>query len=577
MLCRLPKSVRGRFIMISSLLTASVFVVFVFFSVMIISSAMKTKEQAYMDSSLKVLTRQMDQEYRHIMQITQHMTSNGAVGKQLNKMLSTKTTFDLSEEQRQYESILQTITAIGNQVEIAMYYDCEADVIHSSTFPVKKSFSLTDGVKLVRRTNSVSFHALHTSQSRFSNHPVLSIAWPSTYINDKRMTVYVEVRSSVPALFAEINRSSESDYVLLQVSEDGRVCYSSDPSFAENEEIAQMIASEETSGFTSRLMWCKDTSDYLFNCILFQPKQMFYRSMFSWLDNMLVALGVTVGLLVISIILFNRMILGKLNLMMQAVDAVQRPQLFITTQRTGLSEFDKLMDHFSKLLGNIRQLLDEIKANEKEKLKLELEKLYYQINPHFLMNSLNTLYWMARLNQQNDISEFSRHLMGILSYSLGKTAGEPTIRRELDVIHDYIALEQERHTFNAIFEVEEGSYLDMPMPKLFLQPLVENAVNHGIGAEGTLRIQARPVGSGVLIVVEDDGCGIEPQKLEQLQTMEGIRQNGGIGLRYSVSMLRQFFGDGASIRITNGETSGTKVTITLNLWKEDPHDKGIAH
>ena len=81
----------------------------------------------------------------------------------------------------------------------------------------------------------------------------------------------------------------------------------------------------------------------------------------------------------------------------------------------------------------------------------------------------------------------------------------------------------------------------------------------------------------MIIVVEDDGCGIEPHKLEQLQTMEGIRQNAGIGLRYSVSMLRQFFGEEASIRISNGEMRGTKVTIELTLWKENAHDKGTAY
>ena len=129
MLPHLPRTVRGRFLMINFLLMIIIFLVFAFFSISIIQSTMHNQEQAYMESSMKLLAGQIDQEYQNIIQIAQHMTSAGAVGKQLNKMFSAESVFDLSEQKRVFDSILQTVTAVGHQVELAMYYDQSASTV----------------------------------------------------------------------------------------------------------------------------------------------------------------------------------------------------------------------------------------------------------------------------------------------------------------------------------------------------------------------------------------------------------------------------------------------------------------
>lgn len=570
-------SVRGRFLLIISFLVASVFLVFFVFSLRIIRLTMDTKEQDYMRSSVSIIAKQMNQEYQHIVQITQHMTSQGIVGKQLSNTLSAKTMFDLGEEKRLFDTCLQTITAIGSQVELALYYEIDQNEILTSTFPTKKTFSLTNGLNIVSQTPYVIFHAIHISQSRFSNHPVLSVSRLSTHINEKALTVYVEVRTSILDLLKEIKTDGKSNYTLLQLAQDGKLCYCSDPDFNAYELLAQIAASSDAYGFTGGLMWSKATSDYMIDYILLKPKHTFYASLIVWAENLATAFFVVITLLLCSIIIFNRTILQKLQVMMETVDAVSRPELVMTHQRTGIIEYDKLMDRFTRLLEYAQRLIAEVRMHEKENTKLELEKLYYQINPHFLMNSLNTLYWMVKLDGQKNASDYVHRLMGLLSYSLGKTGKQSTLRREIEVIRSYLSLEKERRAFSVTYEIEEGVYLDTLMPKLFLQPLVENAINHGIDTDGHLFIKVKTNQTSVLIVVEDDGCGIEPDKLQQLQTMKSIQKHGGIGLRYSVSMLKQFFGDNASIKIESAVHNGTKVTIKLDLWKEESSDSGTDH
>lgn len=93
---------------------------------------------------------------------------------------------------------------------------------------------------------------------------------------------------------------------------------------------------------------------------------------------------------------------------------------------------------------------------------MEFEKLLYQINPHFLLNTLNSIQWMAQMSHQREISEFVQRLKKLLSYNLGKEGRQTTLRMELEIVKEYIALQQMRYDFIIEMNIEDGSYLDQP-------------------------------------------------------------------------------------------------------------------
>lgn len=573
---KLLHTVRGRYILIISFLVFGILGVIIFFSIHMIRTTVENRGRSYMESSVHMLASQVDQEYRHILQIAQHMTSEGVVGQQVNDILRAKDMYDLGEAKRVFSKSLQTVTAIGEQVELALYYSPDENDVFASTFLPRKNFSLSDELKTVRRTRHISFHAIHQSQSRISDHDVVSVSWLDTFANEKDLAIYVEVRTSLPNLLKEINENEDSDYTILQLTHSGEICYTSNPGFDTQAQLQEIPLSDETFGFTDQLVWCRQRSDSDFYYVLIKPKNLFYADLVGWTKNLIIAIVISVLFLATAVILFNKMILRKLQKIVDAVNAVRRPELIMTSERTGLLEYDKLMDRFRELLEYAQQLIMEVRLHEEEKSRLELETLYYQINPHFLMNSLNTLYWLARLNNQKEISTYAHHLMELLSYSLGRTSQEPTLRTELEVMKEYLALEQVKHSFSVEYDIAEGNYLDAPTPRLFLQPLVENAVNHGMDTDGKLTIRVGLEETGAIIVIEDDGCGIGPEKIEQLRSMESMAEHGGIGLRYTVSMLRQFYGNEALLTIENLPTHGTRVTVRLGMWKEKGHDSGSA-
>ena len=568
---RLFRTVRGRYVLIISFLVISILVVLSFFS------SIESRGRAHMDSAIRMISQQLDEEYTQALQISQHMTSRGVVGKQMNEMMRAKDMYELGEAKRKLSSNLQTVTAIGKQVELALYYSPDEDSITATTFLPKDTFNPSQGLPIARQTRSVTFHAIHESQSRISNHPVVSIAWPDTFISDRNLIIYVEVRTSVPELLKEINEEDASGYMLFQLTKDGEICYCSNQEYANQEASSLCLDEPELFGISDHLVWCKNQSNSGYTYVLAIPRSTFTEHMFQWIDYLIIGLIIAIILIGVAVVLFNYLILRKLQLIVDAVNAVSRPELFMTSHRTGMMEYDNLMERFEDLLEYARQLIDEVRTKEEQKSRLELETLYYQINPHFLMNSLNSLYWLARLNKQKEISDYVHHLMEILNYSLGRGEKDPTLRRELDISRAYLALEQMKHRFTVIYEVEEGAYLDSPTPRLFLQPVVENAVSHGMDTDGHLKITVRPDESGALLMIDDDGCGVEPERIQEFNSLDSIRNHGGIGLRYTASMLRQFYGEDCTLMLENKPEGGTRAIIHLGMWKEAHHDSSADY
>ena len=158
-------------------------------------------------------------------------------------------------------------------------------------------------------------------------------------------------------------------------------------------------------------------------------------------------------------------------------------------------------------------------------------------------------------------------LSAILSYSMGRTALPPCLRSEIEITRKYVYFEQNRHSFSAEYLIEEGDYLDIPTPRLVLQPLVENAVTHGMDVNGHLTIRVFPVDNASCVVVSDDGCGMDAEKLASFNDEDALLENAGIGLRYIRHMLTQYYED-SSMRFESEAGKGTTVTLILGKLKE---------
>ena len=217
-----------------------------------------------------------------------------------------------------------------------------------------------------------------------------------------------------------------------------------------------------------------------------------------------------------------------------------------------------------------------LREKEKNIQRIEYEKLLFQINPHFLLNTLNSIQWMARMSHQDNITEFVQRLKKLLSYNLGKEGMQTTLRTEIDIVKEYIALQQMRYDFVIEMNVEEGSYLEQPTVRMLLQPLVENAIQYGLGKDEkiTMRIFEDNRRGLAAITIADSGNGLTREEIDQinapfdydLQKMQN--GNRGIGLRYVKAMLDSFYEGQTNLFVNCKKGCGTKITILIPVQEE---------
>jgi two-component system sensor histidine kinase YesM len=175
---------------------------------------------------------------------------------------------------------------------------------------------------------------------------------------------------------------------------------------------------------------------------------------------------------------------------------------------------------------------------------------------------------LARLNGQKEIDRLVTLLVKVLHYNLGKQSLIVTIGDEIEALHHYMELQRIRYDYEFEFTVDvDNSALSVAVPRFLLQPIVENAIYHGVSERnGRVAIRIRSIdGELVSLSVEDNGAGIEPEAVEKLlNDDEGSKRRGlGIGLSYVNRMLRRFYGDNVQFTIQSELGSGTKVSIVI--------------
>jgi len=244
-------------------------------------------------------------------------------------------------------------------------------------------------------------------------------------------------------------------------------------------------------------------------------------------------------------------------------------------------EFALLTDTFLRMQRDVVALMEAEKASlEKDRLvkELELQALQSQIHPHFLFNTLNVISKLSLLEGASRSSDLIVAVSNMLRYNLRRLDRPATLREEVEHVQQYIAIQRARFRDKIAFASDiDETLLDLPIPLLTIQPIVENAFVHGVekkesGARIELRV--RRVGDEAWITVEDNGIGMPPELASALRTMEYTPEGNvsGIGVRNVLKRLQLFTGRSDFADIRSAEGVGTTITLKLPLGKEENDD-----
>jgi two-component system LytT family sensor kinase len=229
-----------------------------------------------------------------------------------------------------------------------------------------------------------------------------------------------------------------------------------------------------------------------------------------------------------------------------------------------------------KVLNNVRI---EMKLEEQQRLLLQarMEALQSQINPHFLFNTLNTVSSLVRFNPDK-AREVIIKLSSILRRLLRKSDSFVLLKEELEFIDDYLDIEVVRfgsEKLRIVKELERES-LEVAVPSVILQPLVENSIKHGLAPKvegGTIYLRVRLSGGLLVIEVEDDGVGMD--RTGQNSDPRGAKGGAGIGLANIRELLQVLYGDSARMEINSQPGQGTLVRLVLPVPQSDGYSMAL--
>jgi len=287
-------------------------------------------------------------------------------------------------------------------------------------------------------------------------------------------------------------------------------------------------------------------------------------------SKIMVSMTLIVLLIVITCIviiyLVNNSIVKPIKRIISFSNQISNGEFSIRIQDDSEDEMSALSRKINSMVSEIERLMDNQKLDEKRKRELELQMLQSQINPHFLFNTLNTLRWLAVINQVPVLNNGISSLSELLRSTILDNNEEITIEHELQNLTHYFEIQKIRYAdrFHVQYEID-NELLQCLIPKLILQPVAENAIIHGLSEQGKsieINIKVQQIDQLIHIEITDNGKGFDTN---QHRSSDNTNKLSGIGITNVNERIKLHYGDKYGLFITSVIGEGTSCTIIIPI------------
>jgi len=297
--------------------------------------------------------------------------------------------------------------------------------------------------------------------------------------------------------------------------------------------------------------------------------------------NWLLFVLILIVFLLITLSLAYR-ISRPLKLLRKRMRELEDKGFYSTLSVSGPQETASLIETYNRMVKEIRGLLLRVKEEYEQKEEMRFRALQAQINPHFLLNTINNIKWMAYIRNDGEVGDMLSNLGGILEGSIGRGGSLTPLRQELDYIENYMGLMRMRfHDIELVIDVPD-ELMEQEVIQIMLQPAIENSLIHGIepsGEPGRITVSAHHEGALFVLEVSDNGVGMTDERLAEIRLALELGESGGeeisqrIGVRNVHDRLRLQYGEPYGIRIFSRLGQGTKVQYVLPVHRVPREDK----
>ncbi len=346
----------------------------------------------------------------------------------------------------------------------------------------------------------------------------------------------------------------------------------------------KMLLIAETEGYESREEQLEQNiyvltdliQKYMYTYLYFEAAHMSYMQT-AMIKNMVIMLVIT---LVLSMVLLyfllarskklSEKIAGPIDEICERLEAIGKGNLMVCDPiRADVEEVQILSYGIENMVGRLKNQIEKNAEQEKQRRRMELALLQAQISPHFLYNTLDTIVWLIEPGEIESAVAMICSLSNYFRISLSNGKNVITLEEEEQHIRSYLEIQRMRYRDLMEYEIDiPDSLKHYILPKLTLQPLVENALYHGIKVrrrKGFIRVTGRAHGDCIILEVSDDGSGMNEKRLEEVRAYLVDQKNEGFGLRTVHQRIRILFGAAYGLTVESEAEVGTKIIVKIPM------------
>lgn len=386
----------------------------------------------------------------------------------------------------------------------------------------------------------------------------------------------------------------EDDSEVFVISEDGEVISHTDKSMigkniGEFDYINQILSSTNENGHTffkknsvsivSIYSVCNKNGWRLVKTV---PTDYLYKELNHIQKNLIKGCVIYFLLAVTFLLAFSIKTTKPMTDMMNLMKKAEKGDLNVRIQKTGEDEIGQLGESFNHMLEKMQALITKLVEEERGKKEIELEVLRAQINPHFLYNTLNTIKWMAKIQGDKSIASAITALIKLLRVSINLGKDMIPLSDEIEYVKSYVLIQKLR--FNERFTIQyniDEDCLGCLVPKLILQPIVENSIIYGSDNEGKsslkIFIRAYKQDNMLTISLTDNGPGIDSETLKKIFKAErDVNRFSTAGINNVDQRIKLYFGNDYGVQIDTKINFWTKVSVCIPVKTEESRETAVV-
>lgn len=519
-------------------------------------------QERYANEEMNTVTTAMQEHLGRVRAAAMSLSGNTIVRSNLRQ--------NRSGSALMYKTLLRSSAQLRNTAEI-LVCNAEGSVLYASyAVPADAAYPVNWGI--LRAAGGRRDLAYYIEEGTLRSAQAVRTA-------DGSILGYVLINTGSSGLAGVLTPGIRNNDDLYILSGTGRLLYSTNNVSGREAAAALREQITQTQGITGRddnnnyRMVVEDETGLVI--ILQQP-----RSFPTSVREMIMAasaLAVFLGLLM-SLFLSLLLTRGLTRPVMELDHAMQRVQQgdYSVRVRSGrMDELGRLSRSFDTMVQEYKAHLDRSVQRQRELNETQIRMLQAQLNPHFLYNTLDTVKWMGITENVPEVSQIATSLAALLRAGISDDR-IITLERELELVNRYLDVQAIRFADRFVCEIDVPDDLQWcRIPKLVLQPIVENAVVHGVAGreDGYIKVTARRGETDETLVIEvtDNGSGMDEATLSALQ--QGTRLQGGhLGLYNVAEILRLYYGEQYGLQVTSAPGRGSRVRMTLPFVREESRE-----